>query len=42
MIIHVQWEGAVNLYLRLLKLLFLLPFVRRQALLDSGRIAFRA
>jgi len=34
-------EVEVNLYLRLLKLLFLLPFVRRQALLDSGRIAFR-
>jgi acyl-CoA thioesterase FadM len=31
----------VNLYLRLLKLLFLLPFVRRQVLLDAGRIAFR-
>jgi len=34
-------EGEVNLYLRLLKLLFLLPFVRRQALLDHGHIAFR-
>ena len=42
MMIHAQWEGAVNLYLRLLKSLFLLPFVRRQALLGSGRIAFRA
>ena len=31
----------MNLYLRLLKLLFLLPFVRRRALLDGGRIAFR-
>jgi acyl-CoA thioesterase FadM len=31
----------VNLYLRLLKLLFLLAFVRRQALLNGGRIAFR-
>lgn len=36
-----RWRSAVNLYLRLLKLLFLLPFVRRQMLLDSGRIAFR-
>jgi acyl-CoA thioesterase FadM len=34
-------EDAVNLYLRLLKLLFLLPFVRRRGLLDSGRIAYR-
>lgn len=39
--IHVQLEGTVNLYLRLLKLLFLLPFVRRQALLDSGCTTFR-
>jgi len=31
----------VNLYLRLLKLLLLLPWVRRRALLDSGRVAFR-
>jgi acyl-CoA thioesterase FadM len=31
----------VNLYLRLLKLLLLLPFVRHRALLDAGRIAFR-
>ena len=31
----------MNLYLRLLKLLFLLPFVRRRGLLDSGRIAYR-
>lgn len=31
----------MNLYLRLLKLLFLLPFVRRRALLDSGHITFR-
>lgn len=31
----------MNLYLRLLKLLFLLPFVRRQTLLEGGRIAFR-
>jgi len=31
----------VNLYLRLLKLLFLLPFVRRRVLLDSGHITFR-
>ena len=31
----------MNLYLRLLKLLLLLPFVRRRALLDSGRIVFR-
>ena len=31
----------MNLYLRLLKLLFLLPFVRRRALLDGGRVAFR-
>ena len=36
-----SWRQAVNLYLRLLKLLFLLPFVRRQALLEGGRIAFR-
>jgi len=39
--IHILLESAVNLYLRLLKLLFLLPFVRHQALLDSGHIAFR-
>jgi acyl-CoA thioesterase FadM len=31
----------LNLYLRLLKLLLRLPFVRRHALLDAGRIAFR-
>ena len=31
----------MNLYLRLFKLLFLLPFVRRQALLEAGRVAFR-
>jgi acyl-CoA thioesterase FadM len=31
----------VNLYLRLLKLLLRLPFVRRRALLDGGHIAFR-
>jgi len=31
----------VNLYLRLIKLLFLLPFVRRKNLLDGGRLAFR-
>jgi len=31
----------VNLYLRLLRLLLLLPFVRRRSLLDAGRIAFR-
>jgi acyl-CoA thioesterase FadM len=31
----------VNLYLRLIRLLFLLPFVRRQSLLDAGRVAFR-
>ena len=31
----------MNLYLRLLKLLLLLPWVRRRALLDSGRVAFR-
>ena len=31
----------MNLYLRLLKLLFMLSFVRRRALLDAGRIAFR-
>lgn len=31
----------MNLYLRLLKLLLMLPFVRRQALFDAGRIAFR-
>jgi acyl-CoA thioesterase FadM len=32
---------VVNLYLRLLKFLLMLPFVRRRALLDAGRIAFR-
>jgi acyl-CoA thioesterase FadM len=31
----------LNLYLRLLKMLILLPFVRRRALLDAGRVAFR-
>ena len=31
----------MNLYLRLLKLLLLLPFVRRRALLEAGHIAFR-
>jgi acyl-CoA thioesterase FadM len=31
----------LNLYLRLLKLLLRLPFVRRKALLDGGRLAFR-
>lgn len=31
----------MNLYLRLLKLLLRLPFVRRKALLDGGRLAFR-
>ncbi len=31
----------MNLYLRLLKFLLMLPFVRRRALLDAGRIAFR-
>jgi acyl-CoA thioesterase FadM len=31
----------LNLYLRLLKLLLRLPFVRRKALLDAGRLAFR-
>jgi acyl-CoA thioesterase FadM len=31
----------VNLYLRLIKLLFLLPFVRRRDLLDAGQVAFR-
>jgi len=39
--IPVLLEDDVNLYLRLLKLLFLLPFVRRRSLLDNGRIAFR-
>jgi acyl-CoA thioesterase FadM len=31
----------VNLYLRLLKVLLLLPFVRRRGLLDTGRLSFR-
>lgn len=31
----------MNLYLRLLKLLLQLPFVRRQALLEPGRVRFR-
>jgi acyl-CoA thioesterase FadM len=31
----------MNLYLRLLRLLLLLPFVRRRALLEPGRIGFR-
>ena len=31
----------MNLYLRLLKFLLMLPFMRRRALLDAGRIAFR-
>lgn len=31
----------MNLYLRLFKVLLLLPFVRRQGLLDAGRLAFR-
>jgi acyl-CoA thioesterase FadM len=31
----------VNLYLRLLKLLLLLPFVRRNTLLEAARLAFR-
>lgn len=33
--------GTMNLYLRLLRLLLLLPFVRRRALLEPGRIGFR-
>ena len=33
--------GIMNLYLRLLRLLLLLPFTRRRALLDPGRIRFR-
>lgn len=32
----------MNLYLRLLKILLLLPFVRRRPLLEAGRLAFRA
>jgi acyl-CoA thioesterase FadM len=32
---------AVNLYLRLLRVLLLLPFLRRQGLLEASRIAFR-
>lgn len=31
----------MNLYLRLLKLIALLPFVRRRALLEPGRVRFR-
>ena len=31
----------MNLYLRLLRLLLRLPFVRRQALLEPGRVRFR-
>lgn len=31
----------MNLYLRLLKILLLLPFVRRKGLLEAGRVAFR-
>ena len=31
----------MNLYLRLLRLLFQLPFVRRRELLESGRVRFR-
>jgi acyl-CoA thioesterase FadM len=31
----------MNLYLRLLKVLLLLPFVRRKGLLEAGRVAFR-
>jgi acyl-CoA thioesterase FadM len=31
----------VNLYLRLLRLLILLPFVRRHGLLEPGRVRFR-
>jgi len=31
----------VNLYLRLLRLLILLPFVRRRGLLEPGRVRFR-
>lgn len=31
----------MNLYLRLLKVLLLLPFVRRRSLLDASRLAFR-
>jgi acyl-CoA thioesterase FadM len=31
----------VNLYLRILKLLFLLPFVRRQTLFEPGNLRFR-
>ena len=31
----------MNLYLRLLKILLRLPFVRRQELLDASRLAFR-
>lgn len=31
----------MNLYLRLLKLILLLPFVRRRALLEPGRLTFR-
>lgn len=31
----------MNLYLRLLKLLLKLPFVRRRSLLEPGRLAFR-
>lgn len=31
----------MNLYLRLLKVLLLLPFVRRKGVLDPGRLAFR-
>jgi acyl-CoA thioesterase FadM len=31
----------LNLYLRLLKLLILLPFVRRRTLFDPGRLQFR-
>jgi acyl-CoA thioesterase FadM len=31
----------VNLYLRLLRVLFLLPFLRRRGLLEASRVAFR-
>jgi acyl-CoA thioesterase FadM len=36
-----RFVGTMNLYLRLLRLLLLLPFVRRRALLEPGRIGFR-
>jgi acyl-CoA thioesterase FadM len=36
-----RFPGTMNLYLRLLRLLLLLPFTRRRSLLEAGRIRFR-